>query len=115
MNFIRSRFVVAVMLGLAFLSACKKKDSNNTNTTTTTSASDALKDSALLYTKDVYLWYNQIPSSFNARSYSDIDKLMIGLRQYSTEPGFSGPVDKWSFAVKKAEWDNVSSGVSTGD
>jgi C-terminal processing protease CtpA/Prc len=24
-------------------------------------------------------------------------------------------VDRWSFAVKQAEWDNVSSGVSTGD
>jgi hypothetical protein len=68
-----------------------------------------------LYTKDIYLWYNQIPSTFNARSYEDPDKVMTAIRQYSTEPGFSGPVDRWSFGIKQAEWDNVSSGVSTGD
>lgn len=124
MQSIKSYLFIAALVGLVFFTSCKKTDvtagavnpPTPTNTSTPSVATaDALKDSALLYSKDIYLWYNQIPSSFNARSYSDMDKLMIGLRQYSTEPGFSGAVDKWSFAVKKAEWDNVSSGVSTGD
>jgi C-terminal processing protease CtpA/Prc len=37
---------------------------------------------------------------------------MKALRQYSIEPGFTGPVDKWSFAMKQAEWDKVSSGIA---
>jgi carboxyl-terminal processing protease len=124
MQSIKSSLVMAALVGLAFFTSCKKSDVSAgnltpptpTNTPTTPVASgDALKDSALLYSKDIYLWYNQIPSSFNARSYTGMDKLMIGLRQYSKEPGFSGSVDKWSFGVKKADWDNVSSGVSTGD
>jgi carboxyl-terminal processing protease len=122
MQSIKHPLIVVSLVGLAFYTSCKKSDvitGNLTPPTTTSSPSgttaDALKDSALLYSKDIYLWYNQIPSSFNARSYSDIDKLMTAIRQYSTEPGFSGAVDKWSFGVKKAEWDNVSTGVSTGD
>jgi C-terminal processing protease CtpA/Prc len=37
---------------------------------------------------------------------------MKALRAYSVEPGFSQPVDRWSFAVKQQTWDNVSGGVS---
>jgi C-terminal processing protease CtpA/Prc len=113
----KNRFIIAVMVSLAYLPACKKADvtSNNLTSTPTTpaaSAADALKDSALLYSKDIYLWYNQIPSTFNARSYDGIDKIMTAIRQYSNEPGFSQPVDRWSFAMKQTEWDNVSSGVA---
>ena len=52
-----------------------------------------------------------IPASFDARSYDDPDKLMQGIRQYSIEPGFSGPVDRFSFAIKKDEWDSISEGL----
>src|SRR6476619_2382335 len=124
MQSIKSRLVMAALVGLAIFTSCKKTDVTTGNltpptptptSTPSTTTADALKDSALLYSKDIYLWYNQIPSGFDARSYSDIDTLMTAIRQYSTEPGFSGPVDKWSFAVKQADWDNVSTGVSTGD
>jgi hypothetical protein len=37
---------------------------------------------------------------------------MTAIRNYSTEPGFSTPVDRWSFAAKKSDWDNASSGIS---
>ena len=37
---------------------------------------------------------------------------MTAIRSYSNEPGFSQPVDRWSFAVKQDEWDNVSSGAA---
>ena len=37
---------------------------------------------------------------------------MIAVRQYSKEPGFSQPVDRWSFAIEQKEWDNISSGIA---
>ena len=73
---------------------------------------DVIKDSVLLFTKELYLWYNQIPASFNARSYDDPAKIMEAIHPYSIEPGFTQPVDKWSFAMKKTEWDNLSGGLS---
>jgi carboxyl-terminal processing protease len=123
MESMKNHFLVAALVGFAFLSSCKKADvsANNSNpptttpTTPSTTSADALKDSTLLYAKDIYLWYNQIPSTFNARSYTDPNEIMTAIRQYSIEPGFSTAVDRWSFGVKQAEWDNVSSGVSTGD
>ena len=122
MLFNKSCLTIAALVVFACFTSCKKSDVSNGSltppqppSTSPVTNEDALKDSALLYSKDIYLWYNQIPNSFNAHSYSDLDKLMTAIRQYSTESGFTGPVDKWSFAVKKSEWDNVSTGVSTGD
>jgi C-terminal processing protease CtpA/Prc len=99
-------------------SSCKKDDIKNNNstggsdTTTAVNSTSAINDSALAYSKDLYLWYSQIPSTFNAQSYSDPNAIMTAIRQYSNEPGFSTPVDKWSFGMKQQEWDNTSSGVS---
>ncbi|MEO6456213.1 MAG: S41 family peptidase, partial [Ginsengibacter sp.] len=63
-------------------------------------------------TRDIYLWYDQIPATFNGRGYDDPNKIMEGIRQYSVDPGFIAPVDHWSFAVKQDEWNNISNGVS---
>lgn len=125
MQALKNRFWVVALAGTALVSSCKKTDVSGENLAPTptppptgvptASAADALKDSALLYSKDIYLWYNQIAPAFDARSYSGVDAVMKAIRQYSTEPGFSGPVDRWSFAIKKTEWNNMSSGVSTGD
>jgi carboxyl-terminal processing protease len=107
----------AALAGLTLLQACKKNDlSNNltptpTPTTGSTSAS-ALKDTAIADARDIYLWYSQIPSTFNAQTYSDPNTIMEAVRQYSNEPGFSAPVDKWSFGMKQTDWDNLSNGVS---
>jgi hypothetical protein len=101
---------------LLFFSACKKDKSDQASLTppdpSPAPAVDKLKDSTLIYSKDIFLWYNQIPASFDAQSYSDPAKIMTAIRQYSTEPGFSQPVDRWSFALAQQEWDKVSSGVS---
>ncbi len=109
------------LVGLSVLFSCKKEKSaetggNGTGTDTTSAATvpnDKIKDTVLAYTKDIYLWYNQIPASFNARSYADPDKIMTAIRQYSVEPGFSQPVDRWSFAMKQKDWDNLSSGITS--
>lgn len=72
---------------------------------------ELLKDSALLHSRDIYLWNTQIPATFSARSYADPAAVMIAVRPFSIESGFGTPVDKWSFAMKKTEWDLVSGGM----
>lgn len=111
----KSRLFLSLLLGLGLLSACKKDDvqapDQPSDPNGPVTAAD-LKDSAVAYSRDIYLWYNQIPSNFNGRSYDNLDGLMTAIRQYSTEPGFTGPVDRWSFGVTKAEWDGVSAGIA---
>jgi C-terminal processing protease CtpA/Prc len=106
----------ALLLALSFV-ACKKEISEQQASpaptpTNNTSAADKLKDSTLLYTKDIYLWNEKIPASFNARNYADPAAIMTAIRQYAIEPGFTTSVDRWSFAIGQKEWDNVSSGVA---
>jgi len=113
------KFLLPALALAALFTACKKEESltpTNLNPTPTptdnTTAADKLKDSALLYTKDIYLWYDKIPASFNARTHADPSAIMTAIRQYSIEPGFSTPVDRWSFAVDQKSWNNASSGIS---
>lgn len=113
----KQRLLLATFAGLTLLQACKKTDAVNnpglgSSTSTATSPANAIKDSTVLYSKDVYLWYNQIPSTFNAQSYSDPNTIMTAIRQYSVEPGFSTAVDRWSFGMKQTNWNNLSNGVS---
>jgi carboxyl-terminal processing protease len=101
-------------LGLVFLLsltvACKKSKDGGGSTNPV--VRDKVKDTAVDIARDIYLWYEQIPAGFDAQAYADPDKIMTAIRQYSKEPGFSNPVDRWSFAYKQADWDNVSSGVA---
>jgi C-terminal processing protease CtpA/Prc len=108
------KFTVPALLVISLI-ACKKEDpgqQNNPAPTDNVSAADKLKDSTLIYTKDIYLWNEKIPSTFNARNYADPSAIMTAIRQYAIEPGFTSSVDRWSFAIKQKEWDNVSSGVA---
>lgn len=113
----KHRWLWIALVSFTSLTACKKDKDDvqapepETPTSGSATEADKLKDTALLYSKDIYLWYKQIPASFNARSYSDLNKIMEGIRQYSVEPGFTTAVDRWSFAVDRAQWDNVSAGV----
>src|SRR5688572_28168861 len=93
-------FVFAAVLNL-FIS-CKKNDTPNPNPDPQQPVvtAEMIKDSTLIYSRDIYLWYSQIPASFNARSYAGPNEIMTAIRSYSNEPGFSQPVDRWSFAVK---------------
>ncbi|HEX5025259.1 MAG TPA: hypothetical protein VFV68_08295, partial [Agriterribacter sp.] len=95
-----------IVFALLFFCSCKKENNNNTT------PDDRIKDTAWAYAKDIYLWNKNLPSSFNARSYADPDAIMKALRPYSHEPGFAEPVDRWSFGIKKSEWNDVSSGIS---
>src|SRR5688572_9503857 len=112
---IKQLSVTTVVVATLVLAACKKEKGVETPPPPpppVVTAADKVKDTVLLYSRDIYLWNTQIPSNFNARQYGDPDKIMTAIRPYSNEPGFTAPVDKWSFAYKKADWDNVSGGVA---
>src|SRR5579875_1990465 len=114
MQFKKQRLLLATFVSLVLFQACKKNDvTNNSGSSSSTTSASAVKDSSLTYSKDIYLWYNQIPSTFNAQSYSDPSAIMTAIRQYSIEPGFSTPVDRWSFGMKQTDWNNLSNGVSS--
>jgi carboxyl-terminal processing protease len=115
MQFKTKCFLLASIVSLALLQACKKNKDVSADPNPpggTTSSTDKIKDTTIADARDIYLWYSQIPSTFNAQSYADPSKIMEAIRQYSNEPGFSTPVDKWSFGMKQSDWDNVSNGVS---
>ena len=99
---------LAISLTIAtYLPSCKKSGSGSSSNT------HRLKDSTILYARDIYLWYDKIPSSFKAREYEDPNAIMEAIRDYSIEPGFTDPVDSWSFAVTKNVWDDLSQGISS--
>ncbi len=108
---------VLLLTGLIFSACSKEKSFSEPGTLPpddsipSGSVTDAVKDTTIAYAHDIYLWYNQIPASFNPRQYADPNAIMEAIRQYSQEPGFSQPVDRWSFAVKQSVWDDVSSGI----
>lgn len=111
-------FVLSIFVAGTCFTSCKKSAPATPPTPLASTppipiSDDVLKDSALYYARDIYLWNTQIPSTFNAKSYSDPDKVMTAIRQYSIEPGFSQPVDKYSFAIKQVEWDNISAGLGS--
>ena len=105
-----------IFCGLGIFSACRKTHDVMPSAAppVAVAVSPALiKDSALMYARDFYLWYNQIPSTFDAKSYEDPAKIMEAIHPFSVEPGFPQPVDRWSFGMKKIEWDKLSSGISS--
>lgn len=104
----KMRNFLFVLLGLTTIASCRKSDSgpgNNNNN------EDLINDSVVIVSRDVYLWHDQIPESFNAKGFNGPEQIMQGIRQYSIEPGFNDPVDHYSFAMKKTEWDNLSNGI----
>jgi hypothetical protein len=103
------RLFLVIVSGMAIFTSCRKNDSVGTDNGTNNE--DVLKDSILTISRDVYLWNEQIPSDFNARSYDGPSEVMQAIRKYSNEPGFTDPVDHYSFAMKKSEWDNLSNGI----
>src|ERR1035437_4219903 len=116
MQYKNYRFFLIIMLSLSVFISCQKNiDTGGATTPTPTpvaSANDKLEDTVLLDTRDIYLWYSQIPSTFNPRIYANPDSIMTAIHQYSIEPGFTAPVDRWSFAMRQTDWNNLSSGIS---
>ena len=103
------RSLLLILSGIVLFTSCRKNDSGGGGTIN----DDILRDSTIALTRDIYLWNDQIPSNFNARSYDGPPEIMDAIRQYSNEPGFSSPVDHYSFAMKQQEWDNLSNGITS--
>ena len=119
LSFIMKRISAALcVITVLFLASCKKSIDDGSTTppppvdsTANPTPEDLVKDTVLLIARDVYLWNTQIPSDFDARSYADPIAEMDAIRQYSIEPGFANPVDRYSFAMKQTDWDNLSNGI----
>ena len=113
------RPLLILILLIDIFSSCKKVDTNSKPADVPPPVAvvspDVVKDSVLINTKDLYLWYNQIPATFDPKTFADPAKIMEAIRPFSIEPGFTGPVDRWSFGMKKEEWNNLTSGMSSAD
>ena len=97
----------AFILSVVILTGCKK----NNDVITGPGVTDKLKDSVVIYSREIYLWYDQIPDGFDGKKYTDPNAIMEAIRPYSVETGFPQPVDRFSFGRTKVEWDNISNGI----
>jgi C-terminal processing protease CtpA/Prc len=89
--------------------SCKQNDLDPQNSTTTpTTATADIRDSLWSYMQNVYLWYDKLPATFNARSYSDPESEMDALRAYQT-------LDRWSFVEKATTFNSYFSDGETSD
>ncbi len=123
MQKIQNSLFLFLMSGTLFLSACKKNVDELAVTPppppgagagpVSTVSPQVIKDSVLLVSKDIYLWNSQIPGNFDVQGFADPAAIMTGIHPFSIEAGFNGPVDRWSFAMKKTEWDLLSAGMSS--
>src|SRR4051812_31588504 len=93
---------LVVVIGFTMVSCSKNHDVISV---------EVKNDTTVNYARDIYLWYDHIPATFEAHSFADPNGVMEGIRSYSVEPGFTMPVDRWSFAILKSDWDKLSTGV----
>jgi hypothetical protein len=101
---------MVIAASVSIFAGCKKNDVSNPQSPGT--GADKIKDSVVSYSRDIYLWHSQIPASFNGQTYVDPAAIMTAIRAYSMEPGFTQPVDRWSFGIRQSDWNNVSSGIA---
>lgn len=109
---IRKTFLTAIFLSALFW-ACKKEE-NNTPATPSTSAD--VRDSAYFVATELYLWRDNLPTidKFIPKNYTDANAVLTQIRGLSPAKTTGGNFDRWSFAMKKTEWDNYASG-NNGD
>jgi carboxyl-terminal processing protease len=104
-----------LLMSSILIASCKKKDTDVTNpnpTSSTPTKEDLLRDSVYLYTKEVYLWQDIIPSydQFKPRQYKgsteleSAEKVMIAIRNLQ-------PLDRFSFVTTEEQ----SGGLQTGE
>ena len=99
---LKTKYTTVIFLFFIGMSSCKTNE--------TQPAAD-LRDSVYLYSKEFYLWTDNLPSQevFNPLSYTNANDIMQKLRTYS--PFVNGKYqDRWSFVIEKSIWDNIVSG-----
>jgi carboxyl-terminal processing protease len=105
---LRTKLLAIALISFVGLASCKK----NTDAVITTTPD--LRDSVYLYSQDIYLWSDNLPSAniFKPLTYPTADSVMKKVRTYS--PFVNGRYqDRWSFVIDKATWDNAVSGNSS--
>ena len=91
--------------------SCKKENSPGKTPSSTTTEEDLLKDSVFLYTKEVYLWQDLVPTyeQFNPRQYTgsteleSAQKVMNAIRKLQ-------PLDRFSFVTTEAQSNSLQTG-----
>lgn len=104
---LKTKLIAIAFISFIGLASCKKDDA-------VIATAPDLRDSVYLYSQDIYLWSNNLPSAaiFKPLSYSTADSVMKKVRTYS--PFVNGKYqDRWSFVIDKKTWDNVVSGNSS--
>lgn len=107
------RYTPAFALAISFfvLSCKKNADVVNPVTEGPASAEELLMDSVYLYSKEVYLWNDLIPSyeQFNPRQYKGTNALSSASRVMESIRGLQAN-DRFSFVTTKEESDGIQTG-----
>ncbi|MCW3079079.1 S41 family peptidase [Segetibacter sp.] len=100
------------------ITSCKKEivqepTATTSPTTTVASQSDLLKDSLYLYTKEIYLWPDVIPSYdiFNPRQYNGATDEAAATAEMNAIRALQ-PLDRFSFVTTKEESSALQTGVA---
>ncbi len=99
---------------ILFITSCKKDITDNTSNGdpgTSSSQTNLLKDSVYLYSKEIYLWHDLLPSyeTFNPRQYTGADDLKSASAVMNAIRNLQ-PLDRFSFVATK----ETSEGLQTG-
>lgn len=111
---------------LVAFTACKKSkvnpdDSVDPSVPTTGSALDKIKDSIILYAREDYYWYNQLPTytAFNPRAITgstDLDALQTEvdkLSQYAINPATNKPYEYYDRNPGEAKYSFIDEGETS--
>lgn len=107
----KRRLFRGLLLGFSvsaiLLAGCNKNKDGDLDSAFYQAKSD-VRDSAYLYTKDIYLWTDKLPSIavFKPRSLDDVYDVMNKVKSYES-------LDKWSFAETKEETAESQKGNTT--
>ncbi len=116
---IKNLLIVSTCITILFTQSCKKKDGMGSptppiDTIPTASKIDLLRDSIYLYTKEVYLWHEVLPSyvAFNPRQYTGATELQAAQNEMAAIRALQ-PEDSrhdYSFVTTTAGSDAIQTG-----
>lgn len=120
LNIMRKIFLASASFFLLLVSACKKELDDtavpppvtDTMGTSATSKVNLLKDSVYLYSKEIYLWNDLLPTydQFNPRQYTGATDLEAASNVMNAIKKLQ-PLDRFSFVTTRA----TSDGLQTGE
>lgn len=105
---VRSLLFCFTLFSLIFTSCEKNNGDDGVSIIENYKAKKDVRDSAYIYTQDIYLWPEKLPSisEFKPRNLKDVYEVMDKVKTYQS-------LDKWSFAETKEETEQSQQGNST--